>query len=202
MNDTVSEDRLREIISSKETQVEHRGFPTKVEQEVLSALRELLEVRAYLAATKPPLADEWVKALEWGGRRTTSEGNWAFDAKTSIGWYIAASSSGEGCKGTWHWFIVGGTISGWANSEAEAKAAAQADYEQRILSTLASPPMPGRGEGFVLVPEWPSEAMIEAGLESLRESTGEQLLFINRDPHLAYRAMLAASRPKEEKANG
>lgn len=72
MNDTVSEDRLREIISSKETQVEHRGFPTKVEQEVLSALRELLEVRAYLAATKPPLADvtaETFDALETLGKQ-------------------------------------------------------------------------------------------------------------------------------------
>ncbi|OAM84206.1 hypothetical protein [Devosia elaeis] len=77
-----------------------------------------------------------VKALDWGERRAIHEVNWAWDAKTSIDWYVVATASGEGCKGTFYWFVVGYAVKGWANSEEEAKAAAQADYERRILSAL------------------------------------------------------------------
>lgn len=55
-------------------------------------------------------------------------------------------------------------------------------------------------EGFVLVPREPTDAMIEAGLESLADSTGEPTAHIDRDPLLCYRAMLhAAAQPGGEK---
>jgi len=112
--------------------------------------------RAYLAATKPPLADVTVKALEW----TKYPNKYApdafpgpfWDASTPFGRYnidrqeqdpeIGAPITGE------YWFVL--TFSaqpcGTRGSLDEAQAAAQADYEQRIQSALASPPMPGRGE--------------------------------------------------------
>lgn len=81
-----------------------------------------------------------VRKLEWGERRQSGTVNYAWDAKTSIGWYIVATASGEGCKGSYLWFTAGDTIKGWANSEAEAKAAAQADYEQRVCFALEQQP--------------------------------------------------------------
>ena len=48
-------------------------------------------------------------------------------------------------------------------------------------------------EGFVLVPREPTDAMIEAGLESLADSTREPTAHIDRDPLLCYRSMLHAS---------
>lgn len=93
-----------------------------------------------------------VKPLEWGDRKTNTAGDWTWGAKTSIGWYIASTASGERCKGSHFWFIVGETISAWANSEAEAKAAAQADYTRRIMSALSpttpDTQAPGSGETF------------------------------------------------------
>ncbi|WP_144223182.1 hypothetical protein [Mesorhizobium amorphae] len=93
-----------------------------------------------------------VKALEWE-QRWNANGP-VFYAKTSIDWYIVATASGEGCQGTWYWFVAGDTIKGWANSESEAKAAAQADYERRVLSALtasASEPEPVAWEVTLLM---------------------------------------------------
>jgi len=46
--------------------------------------------------------------------------------------------------------------------------------------------------GYVLVPVDPTEGMLEAGMDSLAQSTGEPLSFIVRDVLFAYRAMVAA----------
>lgn len=151
-----------------------------------------------------------VKPLDWGDRKTNTAGDWTWGAKTSIGWYIASTASGERCKGSHFWFIVGETISAWANSEAEAKAAAQADYTQRILSALSGIPAPGSGEtvpdGWKLVPvELPDEMMIatlRAGYAASRATSKEADALIARwmrDPErqafsrAQYAAMLSAS---------
>jgi hypothetical protein len=60
----------------------------------------------------------------------------------------------------------------------------------------ASPPMPGRGEGFVLVPVEPTAEMREAARGALKDRGQEQVW--GADAVAIYRAMLAASRPKED----
>lgn len=105
--------------------------------------------RAMKEGAAPPAAEAVVKPLEWIERRNAFGPT--FHAKTSIDLYIAATASGEGCQGTWYWFVAGDTIKGWANSEGEAKAAAQADYEARIRSALAAPA--SLPDGWVAVPE-------------------------------------------------
>lgn len=65
----------------------------------------------------------------------------------------------------------------------EAKAAAQADYETRILSALES--APAIPAGYKLVPIEPTEAMLKAGVP---HTEGDSSL-----PYSLYRAMLAAA---------
>ena len=75
-----------------------------------------------------------VKPLEWVERVGVTG---TFDANTSIGHYIASITD----DGRGHWFIVGLTTSNYTTANIEAvKAAAQADYERRILSALSTPP--------------------------------------------------------------
>lgn len=85
------------------------------------------KAEAELAALKAAM----VKPLEWSYERITDDGAVAQDANSSIGLYTATT---EG------WFLQGRT--GWkrARSRDEAKAAAQADYADRILSALTLPP--------------------------------------------------------------
>ncbi|NKE75363.1 hypothetical protein [Ochrobactrum sp. MC-1LL] len=74
-----------------------------------------------------------VKKLEWGELRYTEDYSFAQDAETSIGRYIATDNG---------WFLQG--QSGWKSEDdiEAAKAAAQADYERRILSAIeAAPPL-------------------------------------------------------------
>jgi len=97
-------------------------------------------IRVLCARTSPQPEAYGVRALEWGERQTNTSGDWTWSAKTSIGRYIASTASGERCKGSHFWFISGETISAWANSEDEAKAAAQADYSARILAALEPTP--------------------------------------------------------------
>ena len=68
-----------------------------------------------------------VKKLEWGEMRHTDDYSFAQDAETPIGRYIATDTG---------WFLQG--QSGWKSEDniEAAKAAAQADYEARILSAL------------------------------------------------------------------
>jgi hypothetical protein len=81
MTDTVSEDRLRQIA----TDADNFYRP-----EIKSMASELLKSRAYLAATKPPLADVTVKALfsqlyDWFNRLPgESLGKTHFDALIAI----------------------------------------------------------------------------------------------------------------------
>jgi len=85
-----------------------------------------------------------------------------------------------------------------ATDEADARVRAQADYESRIASALDPLALQAlsRGEGeWVLVPKEPTDEMVQAGLESLAESTGEPIPHIVRDALFCYRAMLRAATP-------
>jgi len=77
-----------------------------------------------------------VKALEW-----IAEGDASFAAKSLAGSYVIGKDE-KGGKG-WQWGFVGDardwTISEFFDTSDEAKAAAQADYERRILSCLSHP---------------------------------------------------------------
>lgn len=138
-----------------------------------------------LAVTVKPL--EWTKAADGDLSR----------AETIIDTYRVWTHHES--DGRWFWCLTG-VVDGHAKDEATAKAAAQADYEQRILSALSpSPvpaPLPGSGEtesnypeipdGWKLVPVEPTKEMIDAGLRKNASN-----------PHpwcpAVYRAMLAAS---------
>lgn len=80
-----------------------------------------------------PAVTVGVKLLVWEGPRKLDEGGIAYDAHTTCGHYIATDAG---------WFLVG--QSGWfvAKSLDAAKAAAQADYEARILAALDLTPAP------------------------------------------------------------
>lgn len=86
-------------------------------------------IRAFTPPTQPVAVS--VKPLEWESDRDTDDGEIVQDAETSIGRYIASKSG---------WFLQGG--SGWnrAANKTAAKAAAQADYEQRIRSAIVIEP--------------------------------------------------------------
>jgi len=77
-----------------------------------------------------------VKALEW-----IAEGDASFAAKSLAGSYVIGKDE-KGGKG-WQWGFVGDArdwaISEFFDTSDEAKAAAQADYERRILSCLSHP---------------------------------------------------------------
>jgi len=85
-----------------------------------------------------------VKALEW-----IAEGDASFAAKSLAGSYVIGKDE-KGGKG-WQWGFVGDardwTISEFFDTSDEAKAAAQADYERRILSCLDAPVLATPAQG-------------------------------------------------------
>jgi hypothetical protein len=110
---------------------------------------EAMHPHCRAAATKPPLADVTVKALEWD-----DDGDWDGDecaADTLAGTYFIFGSVDVPGK---HRVVLNYPMSGQIYQtqlidgidHLQGRAFAQVDYEQRILSALASPPMPGRGE--------------------------------------------------------
>ncbi|WP_454622738.1 hypothetical protein [Brucella anthropi] len=68
-----------------------------------------------------------VKKLEWGNARITEDGREAEDAESPVGRYIATDTG---------WFLLGRTGYEVERGLYQAKAAAQQDYEARILSAL------------------------------------------------------------------
>jgi hypothetical protein len=72
-----------------------------------------------------------------------------------------------------------------------AKAAAQADYEARIISALTATPMPG---DWVLVPREPTDAMHRAGIETMMDDWDGEPPVVTR----IFDAMLAAAPPARE----
>lgn len=95
------------------------------------------------APTIAPVAVR-VKALEWIERVGVTD---TFDAKTSIGNYIAALTD----DGQSFWFVVGLTRSNYTETLEAAKAAAQSDFDARIRSAI----IPAKPAGVVeaLAPE-------------------------------------------------
>ncbi len=93
------------------------------------------EVDGDVEYTRADLAKPRVKPLVWDGIRTTGDREvYAQDADTEIGHYIAASDGVDGS-----FFIVGyGGYNRLTGNLEAAKAAAQADYEARVLACLKS----------------------------------------------------------------
>lgn len=119
---------------------------------------------AYLEATTPVLAGAGkVKLLEW------AKVGFAFEAKTILGVYRV-----DQCAEKARLYSLDRSSNEWFNSPDEAKAAAQVDYEQRILSTLVHPKAGDNAEveplsipvGWKLVPSEPTEEMTERGASS------------------------------------
>lgn len=78
-----------------------------------------------------------VKPLEWVTTHETLQ-----SANTIVGWYTIDRRLPLG----WYWKHSGDYLAGPLRTEDEAKAAAKADYEKRILSALASPPPPAQAD--------------------------------------------------------
>lgn len=99
----------------------------------LNLIRENLgKLHAALALSAPVEAPVAVKPLEWKDKRPTDEiGVTAQDAFSSIGHYIACDNG---------WFLLGQGDWHPISDIESAKAAAQADYEQRIRSALIATP--------------------------------------------------------------
>lgn len=89
---------------------------------------ELEQFKRALTAALPFLPVQGaVKKLEWGNARITEDGREAEDAESPVGRYIATDTG---------WFLLGRTGYEVERGLYQAKAAAQADYEARILSAL------------------------------------------------------------------
>lgn len=101
------------------------------------------ELQARIAALEAKLADRVkVKPLEW----VEPTGWWNAEAQCVFGLYAVHRYR----KDRWTVFLNGDEIKSGILTEAEAKAAAQADFERRILSALgATPPAPKVTEAMV-----------------------------------------------------
>jgi hypothetical protein len=119
-------DRVEDFIGSVEAQVFHR-FPQKAQALAFKRGKCLdAALRAYLAATKPPLADVTVKAEPVGYMTAAGIDNLRLGFSATL---VAP--------------VVRDEL-----------------FNRPVF--LASPPMPGRGEGFVLVPVELTDEMILA----------------------------------------
>jgi hypothetical protein len=145
--------------------------------------------RVYDALSRPLNDIGTVKPLEWIEHQREE-----WHANSIVGQY-SVGLIGE------RWTFILRRISGdnlyderftWLASEAEAKAAAQADYASRILSALVpSPPTGEVAEGFVLVPREPTREMMDGGTDAYEAAWPDQYSAIGI--RNAYRAMLAAA---------
>ena len=102
-----------------------------------------------------------VKGLEWG-----LINGWWFAPTAEGQKYIVRASSATNFKGQWLWGLGVETYDLEPSLDA-AKAAAQADYERRVISALSTPadiePV-SVPEGWQLVPKRPTEDMLDAAL--------------------------------------
>jgi Lar family restriction alleviation protein len=94
------------------------------------------------------------------------------------------------------------SCSQWRDEPHPSVGAAVDAWIEHVFAALASPPMPGRGEGFVLVPVEITLEMQKAYFDVIDKNMER----VTSDPRFgrfdsnreAYRAMLAASPPKED----
>ena len=125
----VSDKRLAQMIDDANLQYLAAGFPDlcSLWQDRIDAFTELQSLRS------KPVAGVEVKPLEWQAR-----GKFVEFARTAFGEYtVEYYEESDGCG----WEAVydeTGTI-GYFPRDIDAKAAAEADYRQRILSTLSLP---------------------------------------------------------------
>jgi hypothetical protein len=98
-------------------------------------LLDIVSILEPEAAETPEVGAVTVKPLEWV---ETAYGGMSC-AETIVDTYCVWTHS-EADGGRWFWRLTGGAGYGHARTEAEAKAAAQADYEARILSALQPSP--------------------------------------------------------------
>lgn len=109
----------------------------------------------YLAPPSPAVI---VKALEWN-----AEANGDFIAQSAVGWYHIGFPARS-----WNLTTPSGDVPSFEILE-YAKAAAQADYETRILSAINTSPEPAAPavpEGWKLVPVYPTGEMLKAALDA------------------------------------
>lgn len=146
---------------------------------------EKYEVRPLYTRPAPNGQAVAVKALEWRG----SEGVWhkadaEFGGHYRITQYVGMQKPFK--LETHGWWS--GSPCGHYELLDEAKAAAQADYERRILSALTHPAP--QQQGWQLVPVEPTEAMLNAAPASFSDSFKAIWPQICGD---IYRAMLSAA---------
>jgi hypothetical protein len=173
-------------------------------QTVASIVTELLERRAYLAATKPPEDHETC----------------ALCGLPAPDGYVEFDADGEAMHPHCRDAATKPPLADVTVEEIErivlatepdvpASVDGSTIWTRRMASALharlyASPPMPGRGEGFVLVPVEPDAAMKQACMDVLlyrgdiyaREDG--TIVVETITPRDLWREMLAASRPKED----
>lgn len=124
-----------------------------------------------------------VKHLDWVEREGVTG---TFDASTSIGHYIATITDDD--RGMW--FIVGQTMANYMPPDIDAvRAAAQADYEQRIRSAIEiaplsdRQPLPGQKQNSETGKELPKNT--EQPMNNADVSVGELAgFFVTEFPHL------------------
>lgn len=92
------------------------------------------EVRALVPVATPPASasagEVMVKALEWAGNM----------ASTPFGSYTVCENSDDKWEFTYHSYPYGIADEATFDTEGEAKAASQADFDRRIRSALTAPP--------------------------------------------------------------
>ncbi|MCQ8781704.1 hypothetical protein [Mangrovibrevibacter kandeliae] len=148
-----------------------------IADEHIDAAREIAEMAAQCLVAQPAPAPVAVKALEWN-----DHGDGDSYAISVVGSYHVARER----EGGFPWDLPCGE-EGYAASEEAARAACQADFEERIRSALSDARVP---EGWRLVPEKPTEAMIEAGGSVLVAGLSTEE---GADMEEVYRTMLAAA---------
>lgn len=110
-----------------------------------------------------------VRELEWGDPRTTEDGRTAEDAKTPFGRYVATDTG---------WFLIGQTGYETERGLQAAKAAAQADYERRVLACLEP------GQGWRDIRSAPDRALIVAKAINITLPSGQKY---TSDPWVVWR---------------
>jgi hypothetical protein len=127
-----------------------------------------------------------VKELEW---KKNLEANTLSHVETIVGRYRVWTH--HEAKGRWFWNLMAQwrEAEGECATEAEAKAAAQQDYEKRIMSAL-SPAM--LGEEWKVVPVEPTPEMYGAGGVQMFKNDMAQTP-VREALGLVYRAMVSAA---------
>jgi hypothetical protein len=97
-------------------------------------LRDVHALSAALVQAPVQVGEIAIKPLEWECKHTPYRSYPKWQAETIVGQYVVVDTARSV-----DWILIGTTIVNQAVSVEDAKAAAQADYEQRIRSSLALP---------------------------------------------------------------